>query len=88
MEKTQRNPVNQPSLDWSYLYYLARTKLGFTEEEFWESSIEKLNDLIDVHGAANDKKLSDKRKKELSKSKIQNKNKEAYQVYIDQISFL
>ena len=75
-------------MDWSYLYYLARTKLGFTEEEFWESSIEKLNDLIDVHGAANDKKLSDKRKKELSKSKIQNENKEAYQVYIDQISFL
>ena len=75
-------------MDWSYLYYLARTKLGFTEEEFWESSIEKLNDLIDVYGAANDKKLSDKRKKELSRSKNKKENKEASQVYIDQISFL
>lgn len=88
MEKTLKNPVNQPRLDWSYLYYLARTKLGFTEEEFWESSIEKLNDLIDVYGAANDKKLSEKRKRELGKSNIRNKNKEASQVYIDQISFL
>lgn len=75
-------------MDWSYLYFLARTKLGFTEEEFWESSIEKLNDLIDVYGAANDKKLAEKRKRELGKRKSLGKDKPITQVYIDEVSFL
>lgn len=83
-EKTQRIPVSQPSLDWSYLYYLARTKLGFTEEEFWESSIEKINDLINVYGAENSDKLAKRRKKDLAK-KASDKTGE---IFIDEVGFL
>lgn len=38
-----------------------------TDEEFWDSSIEKINDLVSVHGAFNDKKLAKKREKDLAK---------------------
>ena len=78
-------PANKTNLDWSYLYFLARTKLGFTEEEFWESSIEKINDLIDVYGADNNEELMKRRKKDLEKNN--NNNKEIREVYIDEVSF-
>ena len=51
----------------TYLYYFSRNKLGLSEEEFWDSSIEKINDLVSVHGAFNDKKLAKKREKDLAK---------------------
>ena len=71
-------------MDWSYLYYLARTKLGFTEEEFWESSIEKINDLINVYGAENSDQLAKRRKKDLAK-KASDKTGE---IFIDEVGFL
>lgn len=83
--RIHRRPANRPNLDWSYLYFLARTKLGFTEEEFWESSIEKINDLIDVYGADNNEELMRRRKKNLEKNN--SNNKEIREVYIDEVSF-
>ena len=83
--RIHRLPANKPNLDWSYLYFLARTKLGFTEEEFWESSIEKINDLIDVYGADNNEELMKRRKKDLKNNN--NNNKEIQEVYIDEVSF-
>lgn len=84
--RTRLLPVDRPNLDWSYLYFLARTKLGFTEEEFWESSIEKINDLVDVYGADNNEELMKRRKKDLEKNNSNN-NKEIREVYIDEVSF-
>lgn len=55
-----------------------------TEEEFWNSSVEKINELVEVHGATQDKKLANKRKKKLSKDR---KNASG-DVFIDQVGFL
>lgn len=80
-----KHPANNNSyFDWGYLYYVGRTVLGLDEEEFWNSSIEKINEMAEVHGAINDKKLAKKRKKELSK----NRADAVGNVYIDQVGFL
>ena len=73
-------PAKKSSFDWAYLYYLAKNKLGFTEEEFWDSSIEKINDLVSVHGAFNDKKLAKKRENDLARKDSDSKGT----VYIDE----
>lgn len=75
---------NSTVFDWAYLYYVGRTVLGLEEEEFWNSSVEKLNELVEVHGAVNDKKLAKKRQRKMAK----NKSNSVGNVYIDQVGFL
>lgn len=75
--------MNKPPFDWSYIYYVARNKLGMTEEEFWESSLEKINDLTNVYGALHDEKKMNKRQNEL-RSKSPAKGKE---LFIDEVSW-
>lgn len=77
-------PAKKPNFDWAYLYYLARNKLGMTDEEFWDSTIEKLNDLVSVHGAFNDKKLAEKRDRELAKKQ----SDKVGDIFIDEVGFL
>ena len=54
------------------------------EEEFWNSSVEKINELVEVHGATQDSKLAKKRKKKLSEDRANTLG----DVYIDQVGFL
>ena len=54
-----------------------------TEEEFWESSLEKINDLTNVYGALHDEKKMNKRQNEL-RNKSQAKGQE---VFIDEVSW-
>lgn len=55
-----------------------------TDEEFWDSTIEKLNDLVSVHGAFNDKKLAEKRDRELAKKQ----SDKVGDIFIDEVGFL
>lgn len=79
-----RHPQNNTSFDWAYIYYIGRKVLELSEDEFWDSSLEKINELVEVHGAMNDKKLQSKRKKKLSKQKANSIG----EVFIDKVSFL
>ena len=54
------------------------------EEEFWNSSVEKINELVEVQGATQDSKLAKKRKKKLSEDRADTLG----DVYIDQVGFL
>lgn len=63
------HPVEPVTFDWSQIYYIGRKVIGLSEEEFWESTMEKINDLAEVHGAMNDEKLAKKRRKKLAKGK-------------------
>lgn len=84
MAKTKVHPVTSTDLDWAYIYYVGRKVLGMTEEEFWDSTMEKINELVDVHGSMNDEKLAKKRKKKMAKKKAMNEGNS----FIDQVSFL
>lgn len=77
-------PAKQTNFDWAYLYYVGRTILQMDEDEFWNSSIEKINELVEVHGATQDSKLAKKRKKKLS----EDRSNTIGDVYIDQVGFL
>lgn len=78
------HPAKATSFDWAYLYYVGRTILQMDEEEFWNSSVEKINELVEVHGATQDSKLAKKRKKKLSEDRADTLG----DVYIDQVGFL
>lgn len=84
MEKTKVHPANPTNFDWAYIYYVGRNLLGLGEEEFWDSSIEKINELVEVHGSMNDEKLAKKRRKKMAKYKAKTNGN----TYIDQVSFL
>lgn len=77
-------PVQTADFDWAYIYYVGRNIIGLSEEEFWDSSIEKINELVEVHGAINDEKLNKKRQKKMAKKKAKNIGN----VFVDQVSFL
>lgn len=84
MQKKKVCPAKSTNFDWAYIYYVGRNVLGLTEDEFWDSSIEKINELVEVHGSMNDEKLAKKRKKKMAK-----KNAETVgNTFIDQVSFL
>lgn len=69
MAKKRIHPAEPVTFDWSQLYYIGRTVMGLTEDEFWDSSMEKINDLAEVHASMQDDKLAKKRKKKLAKGK-------------------
>ena len=77
-------PVQTTDFDWAYIYYVGRNIIVLSEEEFWNSSIEKINELVEVHGAINDEKLNRKRQKKMAKRKAKNIGN----VFVDQVSFL
>lgn len=54
------------------------------EDEFWESSIDKINELVEVHGAVNDEKLNKKRQRKFKK----NTSDIVSDVFIDEVGFL
>lgn len=78
------HPQKNANFDWAYIYYVGRKVLELDEDEFWDSSMEKINELVEVHGAMNDKKLLKQRNRKMAKHKADSIGN----VYIDQVSFL
>lgn len=78
------HPQSKTSFDWAYIYYVGRKVLLLDEDEFWDSSVEKINELVEVHGAMNDEKLLKKRNKKLAKNKADSVG----EVFIDKVGFL
>lgn len=76
-------PVEPVNFDWSQIYYIGRKVIGLSEEEFWNSTLIKINDLAEVHGAMNNEKLAKKRRKKLAKGKA----KAIGLIPIDKVSF-
>lgn len=81
---TPIHPVQETDFDWAYIYYVGRNVVGLSEDEFWDSSIDKINELVEVHGAMNDEKLAKKRRKKRAKQNANSSDNK----YIDQVSFL
>ncbi|CAD0281705.1 hypothetical protein [Enterococcus phage vB_EfaS_140] len=79
----QIHPAEPVTFDWSQLYYIGRKVIGLTEEEFWDSSMEKINDLAEVHVAMQDEKAAKRRKKKLARGKAE----AVGLVPIDKVSF-
>lgn len=67
------------------MYYVARIQLGLTEEEFWDSSSEKINALIQVKIDMTSEQLMKERKRRLELDSMMNEKGE---VPIDCVDFL
>lgn len=67
------------------MYYVARNKLGFTESEFWDSSIEKINELIAVQNDMQSEQLMRRREKRIEQESFENDKGE---IPIDCVDFL
>ena len=76
------HPVDA-DFDWGEMYYIGRTILGLSEEEFWECSVEMINELIKIHAKMNGVEDDDKKPKK-NKTK---KNKPTKEIPIDQCGY-
>lgn len=84
MPHPQNQNSNNEPFDWAYIYYVGRNVVGLSEDEFWESSVEKINELCEVHGALNDEDLAEKRRRKINNESADNVG----DVFIDNVSFL
>ena len=51
-------------MDVDYLYYLWKTTLNGKDEEFWNSTLRKINKMLDIYKEAHETPEQKKKKKE------------------------